>query len=376
MPHLQADNSAALAAVLFALAWLGFWADRQRFSDKLPGVPCVIGAGMLLSAFGLIPSEAPIYGFVGQYIMPLGVPFLLFKANLRSVIRDGGVVLVGFLIASVGVCVGSITGYFLLDLGEYGAKAAAGYSGAFIGGVVNLLAISQAVGMTPTQFSVALSASAPASILGLLTLVSLPGFAVLRRWMPSPEILATPAGPALDREDAGTPFRLDHIAAAIALGFGICAASNYLCDTYNLGTYQLLVVTALTVIVANVAPRKFAQLEGDFSLGILCMYIFFAMIGASTDPLGFVRSAPMLFVYCSYVIAVQFVVLIAAGRLFKLDLAEMVIGSAAAIVGSAAAAAIASAKGWRTLVTAAITVGMLGYAIANFIGLAIYELLT
>ncbi len=65
-----------------------------------------------------------------------------------------------------------------------------------------------------------------------------------------------------------------------------------------------------------------------------------------------------------------------AARVFRWDLAEVVIGSAAAIVGPAAGAGIASAKGWRTLITPAISVGILGYVIANFIGVAIYRLLS
>lgn len=376
MPHIEADNSAALAAVLFALAWLGFWIDRQPFSSKFPGVPCVITVGLLLSNFGVIPREAPAYGFVIQYLLPLGVPFLLFKANLRHIVREGGVVLIAFLIATIGLCIGAISGYFLFDLGEIGPKVAGTYAGAFIGGVVNFVAISQAVQMTPEQFTVALGASMPASIVGLFTLVSLPSFALLRRWMPSPIITAAQAAGPVVEAQAATHFRLDHIAAAIAVSFAICAVSGYVSALYDLATYNLLLVTTITVIVANLAPRQFGRLEGDFSLGMLCMYVFFAVIGATTNAFGFLATAPILFIYCSYMLAVQFIVLIAVARLFKLDLAEVVIGSAAAIVGSGAGAAIASAKGWRVLVTAAITVGMLGYAIANFIGVAIYKWLT
>ena len=377
MPHIQPDNSAALAAVLFALAWLGFWIDRQPFSSRLPGVPCVIGAGLLLSNFGMIPLAAPAYGFVGQYVLPLGISLLLFKANLRTIVRDGGVVLIAFVIASIGICIGAVGGYFLFDLGADGAKVAGTYAGAFIGGVVNFVAISQAVEMTPTQFSVALGASAPASILGLIALVSLPSFALLRRWMPSAVIAATQsAGQRSEAVTSAVHFRLDHIAAALAISLAISAVSSYISARYGLATYNLLLVSTIAVVLANLAPRQFGRLEGDFSLGMLCMYVFFAMIGAGTDAVGFVRSAPILFVYCSFMLAIHFVVLIAVGRMLKLDLAEVVIGSAAAIVGSAAGAAVASAKNWRTLVPAAITVGMLGYAIANFIGVAIYELLT
>ena len=57
---------------------------------------------------------------MGQYLLPLGVPFLLFKANLRSVFSQGGWVLPAFLIAGLGVCIGAISGFFLFDLGPEG----------------------------------------------------------------------------------------------------------------------------------------------------------------------------------------------------------------------------------------------------------------
>ena len=52
------------------------------------------------------------------------------------------------------------------------------------------------------------------------------------------------------------------------------------------------------------------------------------------------------------------------------------IASGAAIVGPAAAAGIAIAKGWKVLVTPGIAMGMLGKVIANFIGIAIAKWLS
>jgi len=373
---IAADNSVALAAVLFGLVWLGFYADGHPILRKLSGVPWVIGVGVLLSNTGVIPLEAPAYGFVGQYLLPLGVPFLLFKANLRTLFRDGGWVVPTFLVASLGVCIGAVSGFFLFDLGAEGAKIAGTYAGAFIGGVVNFVAISQAVSMTPTQFSVALSASAPASVLGLLVLVSLPAIPFVRRHIPSRIINETTA---VDTTQIATEYprlRLDHLAFAIAISLAISAVANLICTRFALGTYNLLVITVITVLLANILPRQLAKLEGDFALGMLCMYAFFAMIGAGTDAVAFLKAAPILFIYCSFMLVVQFVVLLLLSKLFKFDLAEVVIGSAAAIVGAAAAAAIATAKGWKTLITPGITIGMLGYVIANFIGIAIVRWLS
>jgi len=39
--------------------------------------------GLLLSNFGAIPSNAPQYGVVNKFLLPLAVPLLLFTADLR-----------------------------------------------------------------------------------------------------------------------------------------------------------------------------------------------------------------------------------------------------------------------------------------------------
>jgi uncharacterized membrane protein len=59
----------------------------------------------------------------------------------------------------------------------------------------------------------------------------------------------------------------------------------------------------------------------------------------------------------------------------KLDLAEVMIASNACILGPAPAAALAASKGWQPLVAPGILVGLLGYAIATFIGVALTEVL-
>lgn len=376
MSLIAPDNVTALAAVIFGLAWLGFWADRHPVARKVSGVPWVLTVALLLSNTRVIPLESPAYGFVGTYLLPLGIPFLLFKANFRTVFTQGGWVLPCFGIACVGVSLGAILGFHIFDLGEEGAKIAGTYAGAFIGGVSDFVAISQAVNMTPQTFSVSLGASAPAAIVGLMILVSIPSIGFIRRNIPSRIMDQAIAAEAQKKEEEFPRLRLDHIAAAIAISFAICAVSALICKRWGLEHYNLFVVTLITVALANLAPRQFARLEGDFPLGMLCMYAFFAVIGAGTNAVSFLQAAPILFVYCTFMLCVHFVVVLVFAKLFRMDLADALMGSAAAIVGAAAAAGIASAKGWRTLVTPAIAVGMFGKVIANFIGLAIVKWLS
>lgn len=376
MSLIAADDLTALGAVIFGLAWLGFWADRHPVARKVSGVPWVLTAALLLSNTGVIPLESPAYDFVGTHLLPLGIPFLLFKADFRTVFTKGGWVLPCFGIACAGISLGAILGFHLFDLGPEGAKIAGTYAGAFIGGASDFVAISQAVNMTPQTFSVSVGASAPAAIVGLMILVSIPSIAFIRRNIPSRIMDEARAAQMQTMEEEFPRLRLDHIAGAIAISFSICAVSLLISRRWGLEHYNLLIVTLITVALANLMPRRMAKLEGDFPLGMLCMYAFFAVIGAGTNSVTFLLQAPVLFVYCTFMLCVHFAVVLIAAKLFKLDLADALMGSAAAIIGAAAAAGVASAKGWRTLVTPAIAVGMFGKVIANFIGIAIVKWLS
>ncbi|MDX1555084.1 MAG: DUF819 family protein, partial [Xanthomonadales bacterium] len=74
-------------------------------------------------------------------------------------------------------------------------------------------------------------------------------------------------------------------------------------------------------------------------------------------------------------VVVHLVLIVTAGRMLRLDLAEVMIASNACIHGPAPAAALAASKGWRALIAPGILVGLFGYAVATFIGVGLTALL-
>jgi uncharacterized membrane protein len=62
--------------------------------------------GLAASNIGIIPYEAPAYSIVLEFMLPLTVPLLLFRADLRSVIRSTGTLLLAFLLGS-GIVLGA-----------------------------------------------------------------------------------------------------------------------------------------------------------------------------------------------------------------------------------------------------------------------------
>jgi uncharacterized membrane protein len=371
VPIISADNVFGLGAVLFGLAYLGFWIDQHPIGRKTSGVVWVLVAGMLLSHFRIIPYEAPTYDFVGGYLVSLAIPLLLFKADIRKIIRESGKVIVTFLVASAATVIGAVIGFYLLNLGEAGAKVAGTYTAGYVGGAMNFLAVSQVVQMSKTEFASALSASSFVSIIALLMLITLPSIRWVVRFLPASDRAGGQAVGVAEPVSQRPRISLRHLTGAISLSFGICAASAVIGEAIGQAQYNILFVTILTIMVANLFPRAMEALQGEFEVGMILMYLFFAMVGSSTNFTEFAGPALHYFLYGMFIIVLHIVIVLGMARLMKVDLAEAVVASGAALVGPAVTAAIAISQGWRTLVTPAIMVGVLGYVIGTFVGVAV-----
>lgn len=374
---IAADNVLALGAVVCALAWLGFWVDGTKIGSKIAGVVWVLSGAMLLSNLGIVPYASGVYDFVGSTLVPLAIPMLLFKADLRRIFRESGMVLVTFSIAAVAVAVAAVAGFYLMDLGAAGAKVAGVYASGWIGGAVNFLAVSQAVGMTPEEFSSAMGAGSPVSNIALLLLVLIPSTPWIARFIPSKIIREAEAVRHHETADRTlAPLMPGHIIGVFAASFAICALSHYLARNFLGAEYETLIISMLALGLANLIPDRLAAVNGDFELGVILMYVFFAAVGAGTNAGAFLVSAMHFFFYGLFIILVHFAIVLAAARVLKLDLADVIVGSGAALVGPAVTAAIATSQGWRNLVTPGILCGILGYAVGTFIGIGMTNILS
>ena len=125
--------------------------DASRFGKVLPGVVCILVAGLILSNLHITPFSSAVSDFVGQYIVAAAIPLLMIKADLKKIFLESGRVMLGFAAACVGIVSGALLGYYLLHPWHIGAKVAGMYAGAFVGGTISMIAVANAVQMTPTR---------------------------------------------------------------------------------------------------------------------------------------------------------------------------------------------------------------------------------
>lgn len=361
-------------AALLAAAGFGLWAETTRWGARLSGALMTMAFAFALSNAGVIPASAPAYDVVWNWFVPLAIPLLLFRADLSRIVREAGPTLLAFAAGALGTVLGTLAAFHLVPLGPEASKLAGVLCATYVGGSINFVAVAESLGLRSGDLlSAGIAADNLVMALYFLVLFALPSIPSLRRLyaqrhheQPGHENAAGPEVPGA----SPLPSLAGTIHALLAATL-FCAAGFALAEIAGWGAARILLVTALTVAFASALPRAAARLEGAEVLGMLLMQVFFAVIGASAHVAIVLRVGPSLFLFAAVILAVHLAVILALGFALRLDLLEIVIASNANIGGPTTAAAMASARGWNALVLPAILVGTLGYATANFIGVAV-----
>ena len=122
LPLIGPEQDFALWSILIALAGFGFWCERYPWGRKYSGVMLLMGAAIVLANLRIIPTSAPAYDAVWNYLVPVAIPLLLFEADLKRIVRESGPTLIAFVVGSAAVVVGVVIGVSLLDLGPNEAE--------------------------------------------------------------------------------------------------------------------------------------------------------------------------------------------------------------------------------------------------------------
>lgn len=375
---IAADNTLALLACLLLLVYIGYLSEKTKFGQALSAPLIILLLSFIVGNIGILPSQAPIYGIIQGILVPLAIPLLLFSADLRLAFRESKRMVWAFVLATVFTIIGALIGSGLISMGAAEPQLVGVLAASYIGGSANFVATAQAVGFNDSSlYTAALTADALGAMLFLTLLMSLPAVRFIARRFPQEGAAPTVAPDSAPDEEGQPPAPTEAgVVLSLLLSAAICAVGMLVAAWLPFAGMFIIAITVLSLLVANVAPAAVkAKIQFDYPLGTIFMYVFFATIGLGADIGAMVGAALPVLAFLAILVFVHIVLLAWLGARWRFTLPEMMIASSACILGPAAAAALAASKGWRHLVTPGMLVGVLGYAIATFIGITLTNLL-
>ncbi|WP_019530960.1 DUF819 family protein [Dasania marina] len=381
MSLISAENAMAVMAALFVIAGLGFVGEKTRVGAHLTGAVIAIVTAIAAANLNIIPHSSPAYDFVFSYFVPVLIPLFLFKADLKRLFFETTRTTMAFLLASVGTVAGVTLAALCLDLGSLASQAplamaereaavAGLFASTYIGGSVNYAALGEVTGLSQDAsfFSAATAADNLFSAVYLGLLALLPGWRWLAQKYPAHDYSA--GSVEVEHSEGISAMSLVlALAAAMVIVVVADAAVAYLGGS----GWRYMVITALSLAVATLAPGLVKHMIGSFELGVGLSLVFFAAIAAGADVVAMVQVAPLLIALVLILLSVHFLVTFTVGRWLGLSMPELIIASNAAILGATTAPALAAAKGWNNLITPGILVGVFGYALGTFVGTIIFK---
>lgn len=385
---IAADNHLVLFFFVTGAAAFGIYSEHKKWFGKLSGILVTMISMSILSMLGLIPVasnpnvKVEVYDLVFTYFIPISIPLLLFSSNISKIIKESGKLLVAYILGAIGIVLGSLIAYSLFDLGEYSGYTAGVIVATLIGGSVNFITTAEILNFSSNPlFTATIAVDNFVANLYTLFMFLVPSLAFLMRFFVKPKkensILATDK-----KEKEKYPITMERIAVSIFIAALIAGSGSliapYLQNLINTPlNLSILVITVLSIAVANIFPKSLKALEDTaFSIGLWMMYVFLAVIGAATNMQDIFGIGLNLLWFYLTIMLFHFVFMLSLAKLFKLDVYEVVISSAANIMGPSVAAPMAASMGQKNLVTPGILVGILGYVIGTFIGISIAMLLT
>lgn len=368
-------------------------ARKWRWIDKVSPMAVLYVIGLLVANLTTWIRQENLLATnntIGNICIPLAIPLMLLSCTLSH--WSTGKALKSFLSGLLSILIVIIAGFFLFR-GQYSshkyAQVSAVAVGIYTGGIPNMGAIAQGVGMDQETYLYVTSYDLIVTGLYLVFVICF-GKPVFRRLLPSPATNETvQENTAIQPAATQTPKANGTKEIVVPLLFTlIIAASSYLVSTLlptTISTPVLILLLTTFSIGASFLPifrhiNRQAETENrqakSFTLGLYFVYLFCFTIANACDirQMDLAGSLNILW-YILFVIFGSLLLQILFSRLLKLDGDSTLVTSVALINSPPFVPLVAALLNNKDLIILGITIGLLGYMIGNYLGLAVFFLL-
>lgn len=353
---------------------------RNRMAGLIGPVIMCYAVGLVLGNLPNSPVMPDLTQEVAEGAVPVAISLMLLSTKFVSWLRYAKRAAFAFGLAVVAVVVTALA----TAVAFRGAntepvelwKLSGMLVGVYTGGTPNLAAIGTALNVSNEAFIIVNACDLVLSsiyLLLLLTVAQKLALKFLPSFVPMPET---------DRETVfnylksvkdmsrGTlvgwlalALGISVVIVVLSIGFSLAVAGKITAPNVLLG------VTTLSIAASFV--KRVRELPKTYELGEYFLLVFCLGIGAISNARVLLKVSPVLVAVVASMMVGSIVLHFLLCRLFKIDADTMLITSVAGIFGPAFIGPVASVLKNREIVVSGLTTGLVGYAIANYLGLAI-----
>jgi uncharacterized membrane protein len=345
--------------------------------------------GIIMSFSGLMdfsqlekPDVAAIQDWMMNIAVPLAIPLMLFSSDFKLWSKSMKKTFAALLGGVISVVVAIVAGFFLFqdkNLPELW-KVSGMMVGMYTGGTMNFAAIGRILEVDSTVFTLISAFEMVLSFLFLMFIIS-GGYRLFRKLLPfhdeSTTLEASDMVYNVEQYDAmfkrktvgKTGLGLLLSVLLLVVGAGL---SLLLTERLN----ELVVIFTITSLAIGASfISKIRTLPKTFELGMYFINVFSVVIASQFDLASLNKGNLLMLAFIGFVIVVATLVHLLLSRLFKVDGDLFTVAHVGLLYSPPFVPPVVAAMGNRKVLISGIVIGLAGYAIGTYLGVAFASLL-
>lgn len=374
-----------ILSLVFCIAPAGvLWVCKKvPFLGKIGPVLLLYILGVIIGNTGIRPEGMDtIQEILSSAMVPLAIPMMLFGCTFRF--KETKEQLKALLTGMAAVVIAVIAGYLIFGKNiEEGAKVGGLLTGVYTGGTINLAALKTMLGVKNETYILINSYDMLVSFLYLTFLLTV-GIRLFRKFLPfKPSALTTTEVKDLEMESDGNykkMFTKDGVKEAgktLGITILICALSGGIALIFPQGAFMVVFILMLTTLGIGCSfIRPIHNLKHSYDLGMYFIYIFCIVVASMADltSLDLVGGLHLMG-YLLFAVFGSLTIQAILARIFKIDADTMIIASVTFINSPPFVPMMVAAMKNKSVLVTGLTLGIIGYAVGNYLGYLMSELL-
>jgi len=352
--------------------------------------------GATMANIGILPSKGPesesllkMQDLFTNVTIPLAIPLMLFCFTYKkSETRDQ---LLAMITGLAAVIIAVVAGYpiFRPHIPD-GPRVAGMYTACLTGGTVNMAAVSKSLGSPDTQYALLNTYDMIVSFTYLVFIMAF-GIRLARKFLPVKTLNLSNDENSIKEElnkAEENPYKglfttkkgwhdllilLGVTLLVVGASAGIGIALSKLIPGGSFMMFFILAITSISIAVSFIKPIH--DLDYGNAIGMYLIYIFSIVVAsmANVRALDF-TGALWIIGFLFFMEIVSLTLQLLSAKIFKIDADTAVIASVTYINSPPFVPMIAASMKNSRVLMPGLSIGIIGYAVGNYLGVLIFQL--